>query len=188
MNIAGNILLLSYFRRLLKQSCALYLNSVMVIMYHKYVTVNINDMKLILGISTMTELNYFSLINISDCPAPAAPAPATITCHLCFVPAPPTTATASPSLLLLTIIFLSSPGADRVFICQIAGIRAPVWFTKLVLEEQKKEEKEKKKKKKKREKKKKKKKKKEKENYNNNKNDDDDKNNNNNNDDDKLVI
>ncbi|KMU92439.1 hypothetical protein CIHG_10307 [Coccidioides immitis H538.4] len=99
----------------------------------KCITVNANDMKLVLGISAKIRSNYFSPIDAPDCPAPAA-----TTCHLHAAPTPPTTAAAS----------LPSFGAVRVSACQMAGIRAPVWFTKPVLEEQK-EKKEKKKERKK---------------------------------------
>ncbi|KMU73619.1 hypothetical protein CISG_10127 [Coccidioides immitis RMSCC 3703] len=139
-------------------------------------------MKLILDISIITELNYFSLIDVSDCFISAISASAAITCHLYSVPAPSTTAAAPPLLSLPTTASLPFPGADRISTCQIMGIRAPVQFTKPVLQEQEKKKEEKKKKKKK-----KRKKKKEKENYDNNKNNNDDKNNNNNNDN-KLAI
>ncbi|KMU90611.1 hypothetical protein CIHG_08327 [Coccidioides immitis H538.4] len=148
-------------------------------------------MKLILGISIMIRSNYFSLINMPDHLIPAAPAPPTIIHYLHSVSAPPTTATAPSLLPPPTTASVPLPSANRVSTCQMADIRASVWFTKLVLEEQEEEEEEKKKKKKKKrkktEKKKKREKKKEKENYNNDKNNDNDKNNNNN-DDDKLAI
>ncbi|KMU92675.1 hypothetical protein CIHG_10370 [Coccidioides immitis H538.4] len=103
----------------------------------------------------MTELNYFSLIDVSNYSASAASVSAVTICYLYSAPALPTTSAAAPPLLLLLITAsLSSSGTDRVFAYQIVGIKASVWFTKLVLEEQKK--------------------KKEKENNNNNKNDDDD--------------
>ncbi|KMU73363.1 hypothetical protein CISG_10068 [Coccidioides immitis RMSCC 3703] len=143
-------------------------------------------MKLVLGISIITGLNYFNLINVSDYSASAASVSAAITCYLCSASAPLTTAAALLLLLLLTTASLPLSAADRVSACQMAGIRAFVWFTKPVLEEQKKKKKKKKKKKekkrKKRKKKKKREKKKEKENYNNNENDDDNKNDDNNND------
>ncbi|EER29810.1 hypothetical protein CPC735_011280 [Coccidioides posadasii C735 delta SOWgp] len=125
-------------------------------------------MKLVLDISIMTGLNYFDLIDVSDCSVSAAPVSAVTICCLYSAPTSLTTsAAAPPSLSLPTTTSLSFSGTDRVSACQMVGIRAPVWFTKLVLEEQ--EEK----------KKKKKEKKKEKENNNNNKNDDNDKNDNN---------
>ncbi|EAS37574.3 uncharacterized protein CIMG_12604 [Coccidioides immitis RS] len=143
--------------------------------HYKYIIVNADNIKLILDISAMTESNYFSLIDVSDCPASAAPISATIICCLCSASAPSTTpATAPPPLPSLTTTSLSLSSANRVSTCQMVGIRAPVWFTKPVLEEQK-EEKKKKKKKKKREKKKR-KKKKEKENDDNNKNNNNDEN------------
>ncbi|KMU72513.1 hypothetical protein CISG_09501 [Coccidioides immitis RMSCC 3703] len=122
MNITGNILPLSHFRRQLKQSCVLCLS-------------------LILGISAKIRLNYFSLIDVPDCPAPAA-----TTCCLCAAPAPPTTtATAPPPLPLPTTASLPPSGTIRVSAHQMTGIRAPVRFTKPVLEEQEEEEKKKKK-------------------------------------------
>ncbi|KMU84261.1 hypothetical protein CIHG_02047 [Coccidioides immitis H538.4] len=149
------------------------IGSVMVMTHCKCVTVNTNNMKLILGISAKIRLNYFSSINVPDHPAPAA------TTHcLHAVPAPPTTtAAAPPPLPLLIITSLPPSGAVRVSTHQMAGIRAPVWFTKPVLEEQK-EEKEKKKKKKWEKKKKRKKK-----NDDDDKDDDDDDDEDNNNDD-----
>ncbi|KMU92617.1 hypothetical protein CIHG_10420 [Coccidioides immitis H538.4] len=114
----------------------------MAMAHYKYIMVNTNNMKLILGISAKIRLNYFDLINAPDCSAPA-----TIICCLHAAPAlPTTTATTPPSLLLPTTASLPSPSIIRVSTCQITGIRAPVWFTKPVLEEQEKEEKEKKKK------------------------------------------
>ncbi|EAS30454.1 uncharacterized protein CIMG_13003 [Coccidioides immitis RS] len=115
----------------------------MAMVHCKYIMVNTNNMKLVLDISAKIKLNYFSLINASDCPAPAV-----ITCHLCAAPAPPTTtAAALPPLPLPIITFLPLPGTVRVSTCQMVGIRASVQFTKLVLEEQEEQEKEKKKKK-----------------------------------------
>ncbi|EAS37556.3 uncharacterized protein CIMG_12612 [Coccidioides immitis RS] len=122
--------------------CALFECSVMAMVHCKHIMVNTNNMKLILGISTKIGLNYFSPINVPDHPAPAA-----TTHHLCAAPALPTTTAATPPPPpLSTTTSLPPPGAVRVSAHQMAGIRAPVWFTKLVLEEQKeKEEKEKKK-------------------------------------------
>ncbi|EAS35383.3 uncharacterized protein CIMG_12846 [Coccidioides immitis RS] len=108
--------------------------SVMVMAYCKHITVNTDDIKLILDISAKIRLNYFSPIDVSDCSASAA-----TTCHLHAVSTSSTT----------TAIFLPSPGTIRVSVCQITDIRAPVWFTKPVLEKQKEKKKEKKKKKKK---------------------------------------
>ncbi|EAS35537.3 uncharacterized protein CIMG_12827 [Coccidioides immitis RS] len=111
--------------------------------HYKCITVNTNNMKLVLSISAKIRLNYFSLIDAPDHPTPA------ITTH-CLHAAPilsTTAAAASPPPPLSTTTSLPPPGTIRVFACQIAGIRAPVWFTKLVLEEQEEEEKEKKKKK-----------------------------------------
>ncbi|EAS27190.2 uncharacterized protein CIMG_12574 [Coccidioides immitis RS] len=121
------------------------IDSVMAMAYHKCITVNTNNMKLVLGIGAKIRSNYFGLIDTPDHPAPAA----TIHC-LCATPAPLTTAaaTSSPSPLFTTIS-LSPSSAVRVSACQMADIRAPVWFTKPVLEEQEKKEKKKKKKKKK---------------------------------------
>ncbi|KJF60888.1 uncharacterized protein CIMG_13303 [Coccidioides immitis RS] len=130
MNIAGNVLLLSYFRRQLKQSY-----SIMAMAHCKHITVNTDNMKLILDISAKIRLNYFSLID-----APDYSAPATTIHHLCAAPAPPPppppTTTSLPSLSTI-----------RVSTHQMVGIRAPVWFTKPVLEEQKKKKEKKKKKK-----------------------------------------
>ncbi|EAS35387.3 uncharacterized protein CIMG_12842 [Coccidioides immitis RS] len=89
---------------------------------------------LVLGISTKIRLNYFSLIDASDYPAPAA-----IICHLYAVSV----------LLTTTAIFLPPSGAVRVSACQIINIRASVWFTKPVLKKQKEKKKEKKKREKK---------------------------------------
>ncbi|EAS29845.3 uncharacterized protein CIMG_13188 [Coccidioides immitis RS] len=137
MNIAGNVLPLSHFRRWLKQSCTLCLSHIMV---------NTNNMKLILGIGAKIRLNYFSLID-----APDHPTPATTTHHLCAAPTPLTTTAATPPPPPLpTTAFLPPSSTIRVSACQMAGIRAPVQFTKPVLEEQ--EEKEEKKKKKREEK------------------------------------
>ncbi|KMU92311.1 hypothetical protein CIHG_10089 [Coccidioides immitis H538.4] len=159
MNITGNILLL---------------NSVMAMTYYKYVTVNINNMKLVLDISVMIRSNYFDLINAPDCSISTVSISAGTTCYLHFVSALPTTSAAAPSPLLShTTISLSLSNANRVSTCQMTDIRAPVWFPKLVLKKQE-EKKKKKKKKKKREKKK------EKKNNNNNKNNNNDENNNNN--------
>ncbi|KMU74346.1 hypothetical protein CISG_10352 [Coccidioides immitis RMSCC 3703] len=110
-------------------------------------------------------LNYFGLIDASDCSAPVI-----ITCclHTAFTLST-TAVTTSLSLSLFTTASLSSSSAVRVSTCQIISIRVPVQFTKPVLEKQKK--KKKKKKKKKQEKKKKREKK------NNNDNEDDDNNN-----------
>ncbi|KMU92552.1 hypothetical protein CIHG_10359 [Coccidioides immitis H538.4] len=106
----------------------------MAMAHHKHITVNADDMKLVLGIGAKIRSNYFSLIDVPDHSAPAA-----TTCYLHATSALPTTATA----------FLPSPGTVRISTCQMAGIRAPVWFTKLVLEEQEEEEKKKKKREKK---------------------------------------
>ncbi|EAS30365.3 uncharacterized protein CIMG_12995 [Coccidioides immitis RS] len=111
----------------------------------KHITVNANDMKLVLGISAKIRSNYFSLIDVPDHPAPAA-----TTCCLCAASTLPTTAAIS----------LPSLGAVRISACQMVGIRASVQFTKLVLEKQKEEEK--------------KEKKREKKNNNDNEDDDDD--------------
>ncbi|KMU75522.1 hypothetical protein CISG_10372 [Coccidioides immitis RMSCC 3703] len=114
----------------------------MAMVYCKCVTVNTDDMKLILGIGAKIGLNYFSLINAPDHSASAA-----ITCCLYTAPAlPTTTATTPPPLPLPTTAFLPPSSAVRVSAHQMMNIRAPVWFTKPVLEEQ--EEKEEKKKKK----------------------------------------
>ncbi|EAS31681.3 uncharacterized protein CIMG_13115 [Coccidioides immitis RS] len=125
--------------------CTLFECSVMVMAYYKHITVNTNDMKLILGISAKIRSNYFSPID-----APDHLISAITIHHLHAASTPPTT----------TATFLPSPSAVRVSTHQMAGIRAPVQFTKPVLEEQKKEEKEEKKRKKK--------------NNNNNEDDDDD--------------
>ncbi|EAS37587.2 uncharacterized protein CIMG_12599 [Coccidioides immitis RS] len=98
------------------------IGSVMAMAHCKHITVNTDDMKLVLGISTKIGLNYFGLIDVPDCPVSAA-----TTCCLCAASASPTTAAAS----------LPFSGAIRVSACQMVSIRAPVWFTKLVLEEQK---------------------------------------------------
>ncbi|EAS34118.3 uncharacterized protein CIMG_13425 [Coccidioides immitis RS] len=136
MNITGNVLPLSHFRRQLKQSCVLCLSCVMV---------NTDDMKLVLGIDAKIGSNYFSLIDVPDCSTPA-----TITCCLCAAPAPPTTAATTPPPLPLPITASLPPsGAVRVSARQMAGIRAPVWFTKPVLEEQEEEKEEEKEKEKK---------------------------------------
>ncbi|EER28942.1 hypothetical protein CPC735_036480 [Coccidioides posadasii C735 delta SOWgp] len=158
--------------------CTLFECSVMAMAHYKHIMVNADNMKLVLGISTMTGLNYFGLIDVPDHPAPA---PAAIICCLCSAPASPTTpAAAPPPLSLPTTASLPPPGADRVSACQIVGIRAPVQFTKLVLEEQEEEKKKKEEEKKKKEEEKERKKKKErekeeeKENDDNNENDNDD--------------
>ncbi|KMU90615.1 hypothetical protein CIHG_08331 [Coccidioides immitis H538.4] len=136
----------------------------------------------------MTRLNYFGPINVSDHPAPAAPASAVIIHHLYSAPVLPTTSVTAPSPPPSpTTTSLPPPGADRISTYQMAGIRALVWFTKLILEKQKKKEEKKKKKKKKRRKKKKKREKKEEKENNNNENDDDNENDNNNNNN-ELVI
>ncbi|EAS29667.3 uncharacterized protein CIMG_13211 [Coccidioides immitis RS] len=120
--------------------CTLFECSIMAMVHCKYIMVNTNDMKLILGIDVKIGLNYFSLIDVPDCSAPAV-----ITCHLCAASAPPTTTAAtSPPLPSLTTASLSSSGAVRISTHQIAGIRAPVQFIKLVLEEQEEEEEKKK--------------------------------------------
>ncbi|KMP02572.1 hypothetical protein CIRG_02264 [Coccidioides immitis RMSCC 2394] len=136
----------------------------------------------------MTRLNYFGPINVSDHPAPAAPASAVIIHHLYSASILPTTSVTAPSPPPSpTTISLPPPGADRISTYQMADIRALVWFIKLILEKQKKkEEKKKKKKKKRRKKKKKREKKKEKENNNDENNDDNENDNNNNNN--ELVI
>ncbi|EAS27148.2 uncharacterized protein CIMG_12592 [Coccidioides immitis RS] len=113
--------------------CALFECSVMAMAHHKHIMVNTNDMKLILGISTKIRSNYFSPID-----APDYSTPATITHHPHAALIPPTTAAT----------FLSPPSIIRISTHQMVGIRAPVWFTKLVLEEQEEEKKKKKKRKK----------------------------------------
>ncbi|KMU74191.1 hypothetical protein CISG_10190 [Coccidioides immitis RMSCC 3703] len=119
------------------------IGSVMAMAHCKHVMVNTNNMKLVLGISAKIRLNYFSLIDVPDYPAPAA-----TTCCLHAAPTLPTTAAAaSPPPSPPTTVSLPPPGTVRVSACQMAGIRAPVWFTKLVLEEQEEEKKKKKKKK-----------------------------------------
>ncbi|EAS27172.3 uncharacterized protein CIMG_12586 [Coccidioides immitis RS] len=136
----------------------------MAMVHCKCVMVNTNNIKLVLGIGAKIRLNYFGLIDAPDYPTPAA----TTHCLHAVSVLPTTAATASPPSSLSTTVFLSFPGAVRVSVCQMTDIRAPVWFTKLVLEKQK-EKKEKKKKKKW-----KKKKKREKEDDNDDKDDDDD--------------
>ncbi|KMU75145.1 hypothetical protein CISG_04432 [Coccidioides immitis RMSCC 3703] len=108
MNIAGNILPLSHFRRWLKQLCVLYLS-------------------LVLGISAKIGLNYFSLINAPDCPAPA-----TIICHLHAASAPPTTAAAAPPTTTTTHHHLPASLQHHQGLPPIkwGGIRAPVQFIK----------------------------------------------------------
>ncbi|EFW17715.1 conserved hypothetical protein [Coccidioides posadasii str. Silveira] len=131
----------------------------------KYITVNINNIKLVLGICVKIRLNYFSLINVLDHLTPA-----TIICHLHAVPTSPTTTATTPSPSPPpTIIFLPPPSTIRVSTHQITDIRAPVEFTKPVLEEQKK--KKKKKKRRKRRRRSKRRRKREKKNNNNNKDD-----------------
>ncbi|KMU73360.1 hypothetical protein CISG_10013 [Coccidioides immitis RMSCC 3703] len=116
----------------------------MVITCHKCITVRTNHMKLVLDIGAKVRSNYFALIDAPDHSASAV----TIHC-LCATSAPPTTAAATPPPpSLSTTISLPPPSAVRVSACQMAGIRAPVWFRKPVLEEQEKKKKEKKKKKK----------------------------------------
>ncbi|EAS31679.3 uncharacterized protein CIMG_13114 [Coccidioides immitis RS] len=140
-------------------------DSIMAMAHCKYVTVNTDNMKLVLGISAKIRSNYFSLIDVPDCSAPAATtcrlraapapptAPAATTHRLHAAPAPPTTAAAAPPPPPPpTTASLPPPGAVRVSAHQIAGIRAPVQFTKLVLEEQEKEKEEKEKKEKKKKK------------------------------------
>ncbi|KMU92708.1 hypothetical protein CIHG_10495 [Coccidioides immitis H538.4] len=125
--------------------CALFECSVMAIMHCKCIMINADNMKLVLGISTKIRSNYFDLIDVPDCSAPAA-----IICCLHAVSALLTTAATTPPPPPLPITaFLPPSGAVRVSACQMADIRAPVWFTKLVLEEQEEEKKEKKKRKKK---------------------------------------
>ncbi|EAS28452.3 uncharacterized protein CIMG_12971 [Coccidioides immitis RS] len=120
--------------------CALFECFVIAMVHHKCVTVNTNNMKLILGIGAKIRLNYFSPID-----APDHPAPATTTHNLCAAPAPPTTAAATPPPPPLpTTTSLPPPSTIRVSACQMAGIRAPVRFTKPVLEEQEEEEEKKK--------------------------------------------
>ncbi|EAS29570.2 uncharacterized protein CIMG_13240 [Coccidioides immitis RS] len=122
--------------------CTLFECSVMAMVHYKHVTVNINNMKLVLGISAKIGSNYFSLIDTSDHSTPV-----TTICCLHAAPTPPTTAAATPPPPLLpTTTFLPPPGAVRVSAHQMADIRAPVQFTKPVLEEQEKKEEEKKKK------------------------------------------
>ncbi|KMU73269.1 hypothetical protein CISG_09864 [Coccidioides immitis RMSCC 3703] len=114
----------------------------MAMVHCKHVMVNTDDMKLVLGISAKIRSNYFSLIDAPDCPAPA-----TTTCHLHAASTPPTTAAAALSPLPSpTTVSLPPPSAIRVFTCQMVGIRAPVQFTKLILEKQEEEKEEKKKK------------------------------------------
>ncbi|KMU92242.1 hypothetical protein CIHG_09936 [Coccidioides immitis H538.4] len=108
----------------------------------KHVMVHADDMKLILGISAKIGSNYFSPID-----APDHPTSATTTHCLCAAPAPPTTAATTPPLPPPpTTIFLPPSGTIRVSAHQVTGIRAPVWFTKPVLEEQEKKKKKEKKK------------------------------------------
>ncbi|EAS28671.2 uncharacterized protein CIMG_13342 [Coccidioides immitis RS] len=117
--------------------------SVMAMAHCKYVMVNTNNMKLVLGIGAKIRSNYFSLIDAPDCPAPAI-----TTCHLCAAPTPPTTtAAAPPPLPLPTTASLSFSSTIRVSTHQMTGIRVSVWFTKPVLEKQEEKKKEKKKKK-----------------------------------------
>ncbi|EAS27186.1 uncharacterized protein CIMG_12576 [Coccidioides immitis RS] len=121
--------------------CTLFKCSVMAMMYHKHITVNANNIKLVLDISAKIRSNSFSSIDVSDHPISA-----TTICCLCAAPAPPTTtATTPPPPLLPTTAFLPPSSTIRVSAHQMAGIRAPVWFTKLVLEEQEKKKKKKKK-------------------------------------------
>ncbi|EAS30241.3 uncharacterized protein CIMG_05720 [Coccidioides immitis RS] len=74
--------------------CALFECSVMAMAHRKRVTVNADDMKLVLGISAMTGSNYFGPIDAPDRPAAAAPAPPTTAAAapppppLCLPPAP----------------------------------------------------------------------------------------------------
>ncbi|KMU90937.1 hypothetical protein CIHG_08793 [Coccidioides immitis H538.4] len=89
---------------------------ILTIVHHKYITVNTNNMKLVLGISTKIRSNYFDPINASDYPTSAV----TIH-HLYAVSVPPTTAAAAPSPPPLPIIiFLPFSDAIRVSACQIA--------------------------------------------------------------------
>ncbi|EAS28665.3 uncharacterized protein CIMG_13345 [Coccidioides immitis RS] len=123
--------------------CTLFECSIMAMMHCKHITVNADDMKLVLDINAKIELNYFSLINVPDHSAPAA-----TTYCLYAAPAPPTTAAAAlPPLPPSTTASLPLSGTVRVFTCQMVSIRAPVWFTKPVLEEQEKKKEKKKKKK-----------------------------------------
>ncbi|KMU92354.1 hypothetical protein CIHG_10150, partial [Coccidioides immitis H538.4] len=70
---------------------------------------------LVLGISAKIGLNYFGLIDMPDCSAPAA-----TTCHLHAAPAPPTTAAAAPPPPPPpTTASLPPPGAIRVSACQM---------------------------------------------------------------------
>ncbi|EAS27322.3 uncharacterized protein CIMG_13508 [Coccidioides immitis RS] len=104
-------------------------------LYCKHITVNTDNMKLVLGISAKIGSNYFSLIDVPDHPTPAA-----IICCLHAASALPTTTATTPSPPsppITTSLPLS--GTIRVSACQMAGIRAPVQFTKPVLEEQEKE-------------------------------------------------
>ncbi|KMP05007.1 hypothetical protein CIRG_04688 [Coccidioides immitis RMSCC 2394] len=88
----------------------------MAMVHHKHITVNTNNMKLVLGISAKIRSNYFDLINVSDYPTSAV----TIH-HLYAVSVPPTTAAAAPSPPLLPIIiFLPFSDAIRVSACQMA--------------------------------------------------------------------
>ncbi|EAS37500.3 uncharacterized protein CIMG_12618 [Coccidioides immitis RS] len=98
------------------------------------ILINADDMKLVLDISAKIRSNYFGLIDVPDHSTPAA-----TTHHLHAAPVLPTTAAA----------FLPPSSTIRVSTHQMTGIRASVWFTKLVLEKQEKEEKKKKKRKKK---------------------------------------
>ncbi|KMP02575.1 hypothetical protein CIRG_02267 [Coccidioides immitis RMSCC 2394] len=115
----------------------------MAIAHCKHVMINANNMKLVLGISIKIRSNYFSLIDVSDHPISAI----IIHCLYAASALPTTTVITSSPPLPPTTVFLPLSGIIRVSACQIAGIRASVWFTKPVLEEQKKEEKKKKKKK-----------------------------------------
>ncbi|EAS28735.3 uncharacterized protein CIMG_13331 [Coccidioides immitis RS] len=123
----------------------LFKYSVMAMAHCKHIMINTNNIKLVLDISIKIRSNYFSLIDAFDCPAPA-----TTTHHLCAAPALPTTTAITPPPPPSPITtFLPFPGAVRVSTHQITGIRAPVQFTKPVLEKQKKKKEKKKKKKKK---------------------------------------
>ncbi|EAS34271.2 uncharacterized protein CIMG_13450 [Coccidioides immitis RS] len=95
--------------------------------------------------NTKIGLNYFGLIDVSDCPVSAV----TICCLYAAPALSTTVAAAPPPLPLLTTVSLSLSGTVRVSVCQMMNIRASVQFTKLVLEKQKKKKEKKKKKKKK---------------------------------------
>ncbi|EAS27264.3 uncharacterized protein CIMG_13488 [Coccidioides immitis RS] len=117
---------------------ALFEYSVMAMAHYKHITVNTNNMKLVLGIGAKIRSNYFSLIDAPDHSASAA----TTHCLHAAPTLPTTAATTPPPLPPPTTASLPPPSTIRVSTCQMAGIRAPVWFTKPVLEEQEEEKKE----------------------------------------------